>query len=65
MPADYSGTWEMVSNDKFDDVMKAMGKSFCLLQLLNDMVGITWNIQKHRAAHKFYSCAKAQVKAKQ
>ena len=26
MPADYNGTWEMVSNDKFEDVMKAMGK---------------------------------------
>ena len=28
MPADYNGTWEMVSNDKFEDVMKAMGKLF-------------------------------------
>ncbi|XP_056613113.1 retinol-binding protein 2a [Triplophysa dalaica] len=28
MPADHSGTWEMVSNDKFDDVMKAMDIDF-------------------------------------
>ena len=26
MPADYNGTWEMVTNDKFEEVMKAMGK---------------------------------------
>ena len=26
MPADYNGTWEMVSNDKFEDIMKAIGK---------------------------------------
>ncbi|KAB5535595.1 hypothetical protein PHYPO_G00119510 [Pangasianodon hypophthalmus] len=28
MPADYNGRWEMVSNEKFDDVMKAMDIDF-------------------------------------
>merc|ERR1712168_723544 len=28
MPADYNGTWEMVSNDKFEDVMKALDIDF-------------------------------------
>ncbi|KAF4076682.1 hypothetical protein AMELA_G00217840 [Ameiurus melas] len=28
MPADYNGTWEMVSNEKFDEVMKAMDIDF-------------------------------------
>lgn len=27
MPADYNGRWEMVSNENFEDVMKALGKS--------------------------------------
>ncbi|KAJ7990576.1 hypothetical protein DPEC_G00301820 [Dallia pectoralis] len=28
MPADYNGRWEMVSNDKFEDVMKAIDIDF-------------------------------------
>lgn len=28
MPADYNGRWEMVSNENFEDVMKALGKLF-------------------------------------
>ncbi|KAI2655970.1 Retinol-binding protein 2 [Labeo rohita] len=28
MPADFNGTWEMVSNDNFDDVMKALDIDF-------------------------------------
>lgn len=32
MPADYNGRWEMVTNENFEDVMKALGKlpSYCL-----------------------------------
>lgn len=26
MPADYNGRWEMVKNENFEDVMKALGK---------------------------------------
>ena len=26
MPADYNGRWEMVSNENFEDVMKALGE---------------------------------------
>lgn len=26
MPADYNGRWEMVSNENFEEVMKALGK---------------------------------------
>lgn len=29
MPADYNGRWEMVSNENFEDVMKALGKLPC------------------------------------
>ncbi|TRY85149.1 hypothetical protein DNTS_006345 [Danionella cerebrum] len=28
MPADFNGTWEMVSNDNFEDVMKALDIDF-------------------------------------
>ncbi|XP_030634657.1 retinol-binding protein 2 [Chanos chanos] len=28
MPADYNGTWEMVKNENFDDVMKALDIDF-------------------------------------
>lgn len=30
MPADYNGRWEMVSNENFEEVMKALGKSHTL-----------------------------------
>lgn len=29
MPADYNGRWEMVSNENFEELMKAMGE-YCL-----------------------------------
>lgn len=27
MPADYNGRWEMVKNENFEEVMKALGES--------------------------------------
>lgn len=34
MPADYTGYWKMISNDNFEEYLKALGKFFLLLLLL-------------------------------
>lgn len=44
MPADFNGTWEMVSNDNFEDVMKALGMWFLLLNTYWNPVVISRSI---------------------
>ncbi|XP_059932315.1 retinol-binding protein 2-like isoform X1 [Gadus macrocephalus] len=46
MPADYNGTWEMVSNDKFEDVMKAMDIDFATRKIAAHLTQTKIIVQK-------------------
>ena len=53
MSADYNGRWEMIKNDNFEDVMKAIGKHiFSIIHLHSEKIIYT---DQQRLAHK-YTC---------
>ncbi|KAK5904291.1 hypothetical protein CesoFtcFv8_005870 [Champsocephalus esox] len=37
MPADYNGRWEMVSNDKFEDILKAIDIDFATRKIASHL----------------------------
>jgi len=41
MPADYNGYWKMISNDNFEEYLKALGKFLLSLILLFEIWYVT------------------------